>query len=120
MEHAVDLHRGDRGSLNRREQHATQAVADGGAESALEGLRGKPTEPIRERLPLEIETLGTLKAFPKHGYLSFRQRAGSSGLQTCMSSPPASRRRSGRLRAGGLRNHTTKVVGLFTSNTTRR
>ena len=54
VEHAVDLHRGDRGAFNRREQHAAQRVADGRAEAALERLRVKPAEPIRQRLALEL------------------------------------------------------------------
>ena len=66
VQHAVDLHRGDRGAFNRRQQHAAQRVADGRAEAALERLRVEPAESIGERLALELETLGTLKTFPEH------------------------------------------------------
>jgi hypothetical protein len=66
VEHAVDLDRGDRRAFNRRQQHAPERIADGGAEAALEGLRVEPTEPIRERLALEFQPLRTLKTFPQH------------------------------------------------------
>ena len=66
VQHAVDLHRGDRRALDRREQHAAQRVADRRAEAALERLRVEPAEPIGERLALELEPLGTLKTFPEH------------------------------------------------------
>ena len=39
VQHAVDLHRRDRRALDRGQQHATQRVADGRAEAALERLR---------------------------------------------------------------------------------
>jgi hypothetical protein len=35
---ALDLHRGDRGALERREQHAAQRVAERVAEAAIERL----------------------------------------------------------------------------------
>ena len=38
VQHAVDLHRGDRGALERRQQHAAQRVAERHAEAALERL----------------------------------------------------------------------------------
>ena len=66
VEHTVDLHRGDGRAFNRGEQHAPQRVADGGAEAALERLRVKPAEPIRESLALDLEPLGALKTFPEH------------------------------------------------------
>jgi hypothetical protein len=71
VEHAVNLHRRDRGALDRREQHAPQRIADGGTEAALERLRVEPTEPIRERLPLELEPFRTLKTFPEHHVFPF-------------------------------------------------
>src|SRR5258706_9098555 len=64
VQHAVDLDRGDRRALNRRQQHPAQGVADGGAEAALEGLRVEAAEPIGERLAFELEPLGSLKTFP--------------------------------------------------------
>ncbi len=66
VQHAVDLHGGDGGAFNRRQQHATQRVADGGAEAALERLRVEPAEPVRQGLALELEPLGSLKSSPEH------------------------------------------------------
>ena len=63
MQHAVDLDGGDRRAFDRGQQHATQAVADGGAEAALERLRVEATEAIGQRLAFEIEPLGALKTF---------------------------------------------------------
>src|SRR5262245_28742459 len=74
VQHAVDLHRGDRRAFDRRQQHAAQRVADGGAEAALERLRVEPAEAIGERLTFELEPLGPLKTFPEHR-VSFRLRA---------------------------------------------
>ena len=82
VEHAVDLHRGDRRAFNRRQQHAPQRVADGGAEPALERLRVEPAEPVREGLALEFEALGSLKTFPEH-VLSLSPTGPQTGLQTC-------------------------------------
>src|SRR6185503_11108259 len=87
---------------NRGEEHAAQRVADRGAEAALERLRVEAAEPVGERFALEIESLGALKTFPEHRS-SFRQRAGSPRLQACGLSPPASRCRPDKLRAGGSR-----------------
>ena len=67
VQHAVDLHRGDRRAFNRRQQHAAQRVADGGAEAALERLRVEAAESIGERFAFELEALGALKTFPQHG-----------------------------------------------------
>ena len=72
VEHAVNLDRRDRRALNRGQQHAPQRVADRRAETALERLRVKPAEPIRERLALELQPLRPLKTFPQHLLLSFR------------------------------------------------
>ena len=58
VEHAVDLDRGDRRAFNRREQHAPQRVADGGAEAPLERLRVEPAEPIGEGLASNSRRLG--------------------------------------------------------------
>ena len=38
MQHAVDLHRGDRRTLQRRQQHAAQRIAERRAEAALQRL----------------------------------------------------------------------------------
>ena len=66
MEHALDLHRRNRGAFDRRQQHAPQRVADRRAKAALEGLRVESAESIGERLTLEFEPLGSLKTFPEH------------------------------------------------------
>ena len=82
VQHAVDLHRGDRRALNRGQQHAAQRVADRRAETALERLRVEPAEPVGERLALELQPLGSLKTFPEHGvFLSLT--GPQTGLQTC-------------------------------------
>jgi len=83
VEHAVNLHGGDGRTFNRRQQHAAQGVADGGAEAALEGLRVEAAEPIGQRLAFELEALGALKTFPQHGISSSRLRANSLGHQAC-------------------------------------
>ena len=64
VQHAVDLHRGDRRAFDRRQQHAAQRVADGRAETALERLRVEAAEPIGQGLAFEIKALGALKTFP--------------------------------------------------------
>ena len=43
---AFDAHRRDGRAFNRAQQHAAQAVADGGAESALERLRGEHADTV--------------------------------------------------------------------------
>src|SRR5262249_43553469 len=63
---SVDLHRGDRGAFNRREQYPSQGVADGRAEPSLERLRIEPHKAIGECLASKLETLGALKPFPEH------------------------------------------------------
>jgi hypothetical protein len=89
VQHAVDLDRGDCRAFNRREQHAAQRVADGGAEAALERLRVEPAEPIGERLAFELEPLGSLKTFPEHSD-SFRvgPADGPPDLQLTADLPP--------------------------------
>src|SRR5206468_10610526 len=69
-----------------------QRVADRRAESALERLRVGPAEPIREGFTLELEPLGSLKAFPEHRVV-LSPAGPQTGLQTCKR-PPTSRRRS--------------------------
>ena len=93
VQYTVDLYCSDCRTLNRGEQHATQRVADRGAEPSFERLGVEPAKSIGESLALELETLRTLKTFPEHG-MSFRLWAGSPGLQTCVLRPPASRCRS--------------------------
>ena len=90
MQHAVDLHRGDRRALDRRQQHAPQRVADRRAEAALERLRVEPAEPVRERLALELEPLGSLKTFPEHVICPFANGPadGPPDLQVTAGLPP--------------------------------
>ncbi len=66
VEHPVDLDRGDRGALDRREQHAADGIADRRAEPALERLRVEAAEPFGQGFALDLEPLGSLKAFPEH------------------------------------------------------
>src|SRR5688572_11913764 len=66
VEHAVDLHRGDRGPFDRGEQHAPHGVTDRCAETPFERLRIETAEPVVEGLALEFEPLGPLKTFPEH------------------------------------------------------
>ena len=100
VQHAVDLHRGDRRAFNRRQQHAPQRVADGGAETALERLRVEPAEPVGERLALELQPLGPLKTFPEHDVCPFADGPadGPPDLQVTADLPPQV---CVRLRAGG-------------------
>ncbi len=43
-----DAHGGDGGAFDGAQQHAPQAIADGGAEAALKRLRREHAVPIRE------------------------------------------------------------------------
>ena len=49
VRHAFDAHGGDGRAFNRAQQHAAQAGADGGSESALERLRGEHAVALVER-----------------------------------------------------------------------
>jgi hypothetical protein len=104
VQHAVDLHRGDRRSLDGRQQHAPKRVADGRAEAAFKRLGVEPPEPVGEGVALEVETLGTLKTFPEHGY--FLSPTGRQFRPPDLHvDPPASRCRSVKLRAVGWLDH---------------
>ena len=65
MLHTIDAHGGDGRAFNGTEQHAAEAVADGGAESALERLRRKHAIPFREGFGISNQSFGFLEAF-KH------------------------------------------------------
>ena len=108
VQHAVDLHGGDRRALDRGEQHAPQRVADGRAEAALERLRVEPAEPIGERLALELEPLGSLKTFPEHRSCPFANGPadGPPDLQVTAGLPPQV---CVRLRAGGCERESSSV-----------
>ena len=67
--HAFDPHRRDGRAFNRAQQHAAQAVADGGAEPALKRLGRKHAIPFRKGLGIGDQTFGFLKAL-KHRILA--------------------------------------------------
>ena len=52
MQHAVDLHSGHRGALQRGQQHAAQRVAKGHAEAALQRLGDDGRDTRRDRRPV--------------------------------------------------------------------
>jgi hypothetical protein len=60
---ALDADGRDRSSLNRAEEHASQGIADCGAESPLKRLRGELAEAVGERLGIGYKALGFLEAF---------------------------------------------------------
>jgi hypothetical protein len=55
VEGPLDLDRGDRRPLQRREQHPSDAVPQGDAEAALERLAGELAVERRQRLPFDLE-----------------------------------------------------------------
>src|SRR5581483_3301662 len=66
VQHALDANRGDRGSFDRGEQHATECIADRRAEATLERL-GNETAVIRSQgFGVVIELLGFLEIGPEH------------------------------------------------------
>jgi hypothetical protein len=65
VQYALDLDGRDRRPLDRREEHPAQGIADGRAEPALEGLGIELTVRRRQRLGVDLEPLGFLKAFPQ-------------------------------------------------------
>ena len=77
VQHAFDLHRRDCGSLDRRQQHAPQGVADGGAEAAFKRLRPEDAVLIGEGRSIDRQTFRFLKTFPKHLLFSFGRLAQS-------------------------------------------
>ena len=66
---ALDLHRRDRGALDRREQHAPQAVADRVAEAALEGLDDEAAVQGRQGFGIGLHLARQLEIAPadSHG-----------------------------------------------------
>src|ERR1700691_4094744 len=69
MQHAFDLHRGHGRAFDRTQHDASQCVADGGAESALERLRPEHPVFIGERTGIARQTFRFLKTSPKHVFL---------------------------------------------------
>jgi hypothetical protein len=80
VQHTLDLDRGNGRTLDRGEQHATQRIADGGAESPLKGLGAELSIFLGKRLGINCKTLGLLKSSPKH-VVSPAQQAPRSILQ---------------------------------------
>ena len=62
VQHAVDLHRGDGGALQRRQQHAAQRIAEGQAEAALERLGDERGSVLP--LPENVELVGLDQFLP--------------------------------------------------------
>jgi hypothetical protein len=55
MQHAVDLDGGDGRALQRRQQHATQRVAERHAEAPLERTRNDGSQTLRVVSDLDLE-----------------------------------------------------------------
>ena len=65
VQHAVDLNRRDRGALQRRQQHATQRVAQRDAEAALERLGDDRRLAVRPSRPAATSSFcGLIKLLP--------------------------------------------------------
>ncbi len=87
----LDLHRGDRGALQRREQHAPQRVAEGDAEAALERLRDELAVGVGEGLLVDRQPAGLDEVAPVlrderidcHGAVLLGRRPLSPVAQPC-------------------------------------
>jgi hypothetical protein len=66
VEHALDVDRGDRRALYRRQQTTAHGVADGGGEAPLEGLSEELGIGGRRGLAVNLEALGALEILPVH------------------------------------------------------
>ena len=77
--HAFDAHGRDGRAFNRAQQHAAQAVADGGAESALERLGGEHAVTLGERFRIGDQPLWFLESFEHsfHFWMAVRMPARS-------------------------------------------
>src|SRR5208282_5864438 len=73
VQHALDLHRGDRRAFDRAQQRSPQPVSDRGTPAPFKRLRRKPAVPLRQRFQLRRKTLRFLKSLP-HPVPSFRDR----------------------------------------------
>ena len=80
VQHTLDLDCGNGRALDGGEQHATQRIADSGAEAPLKGLGAELSVLLGERLGIDCKTLGLLKSSPKH-VVSPAQQAPRSILQ---------------------------------------
>ena len=66
MQHALNLHRGDRGALDGRQQHAAQRVANGGTESTFKRLCPEMTVFVGQGFVVSGKPFRFLKTLPKH------------------------------------------------------
>ena len=86
VQHAVDLDRGDRGALQRRQQHAAQRVAERHAEAALERLGDDRRDALRIVAGRDFELVRLDQFLPvllDHDRYLFEvrlERAGAHGL----------------------------------------
>src|SRR6478736_5742033 len=69
MQHAFNLYGGYSRAFNRRQQHAPQGVANGGAESTLKGLSVKAAVFVSQCLGIGGKTLGILETSPENHVL---------------------------------------------------
>ena len=64
VQHAIDMHRGDGGALERRQQHAAKRVAESEPEAALERLGDDRGEALRVAARIDIELGGLDEILP--------------------------------------------------------
>ena len=99
MQHAVDLHGGDRRALQRGQQHAAQRVAERQAEAALERLGDDASRSACGSLPgddLELVRLDQfLPVLLDHDALSFQFRRRHRRIGGAATWNAAEERRSG-------------------------
>ena len=78
VQHAFNLHRRDRSSLNRGKQHPPQRVSNRRAESALKRLRPEVTVLVSQRFRIHRQALRLLKSLPEHSFLLFLRPFGTA------------------------------------------
>jgi hypothetical protein len=88
---ALDADGGDGGAFDGAEQNTAQAVADGGAEAALERLRRKHAIPLGESFGIGDKTLRFLESFEHDENLFGRQKS-EARSQNGEPEAPAARR----------------------------
>ena len=118
VEHVVDLDARDRGALDRRQEHATQRVADRGPETALERLGGELAVPIGQGLRIELQPFRSLEAFPQHQVSPFR-RPGPSLLLYFEYSSTINCSCTGRLICSRVGSAATRPVMVDASNSSQ-
>src|SRR5262249_17038207 len=75
----LDLDAGDGTALQRGQQHAPQAVADRGAQAALERLDGELAVGVRQRRAVADHAAGQLQATPSNSHVRWSPWALASG-----------------------------------------